>query len=178
MFKSSDLYGPGDTKIIGIYINWSCHIMSVFYSAQNALRQIGNGAKQERYLDQKMASFKYNGQTFQKTLKEVTAILLHVSKELGLVYKKYSQNADDNWISIAAAVFSFCHNFKILMKEVGVGHSKIQVGKAENAVSYVTATDYGLEQPHHVLILLSTTCEISGSTVFGPSYSNDNGEKS
>lgn len=38
------------------------------------------------------------------------------------------------------------------MKEVRVGHSKIQVGKTAQEISYVNASDYGIEQAHQCLL--------------------------
>lgn len=151
MIKISEAFEIPDMKVYQ-NINVSCQIQSVFYSAHSHCRQVGNGTKNDEGISGRTAEFMWKGRKYSKPLIQICKVLRTVATTHQLVYKKYTSNTEDNWISVASAIFAFTQNFKNRMKEVRVGHSKIQVGKTAQEISYVNASDYGIEQAHQCLL--------------------------
>ena len=133
-------------------INISCQVQSIFYSAHSHCRQVGNGTKNDESIASRTAEFMHKGRRYTKPLIAVCKLLREVAEGHQLVYKKFTSNTEDNWISVASAIFAFTQNLKNRMKEVRVGHSKIQVGKTAGDISYVNSSDYGIEQAPQCLL--------------------------
>lgn len=75
------------------------------------------------------------------------------TREMGLEYKKFEQNDNENWIGTLSPYLFYHSTFNLRMKELRMGHGKIVTGKdSEGTPKTTPITALGLNGAHHVLL--------------------------
>lgn len=130
-------------------------ITNIMFTGFTILRQRANGHKGNAELKavaKKTFAITSLGKAYSLKVDDVIKTIEVEAKKVGLLFKKYLREDEDNWYGTALPYLDFFLGNGLRLTELRLGHDKVPVAKVQGKTKYFEVSKYGLLGQHHILL--------------------------
>lgn len=130
-------------------------ITNILFTLHTICRQVAMGRTDTNAAKKTLTTamtVSYNGKEYQQNRDMLIEVWKAIVLGVGLEYKKFNDNDDDNWYGTMGPYLDFFCGFGLRLKELRIGHDKMPITRSDGVTTEFPVRKYGLTGAHHVLL--------------------------